>query len=54
MGSRCGQFAPVIRLMEQNRLNVKPLVDSIYDVQDFEKAFEKNSQKGTLKVLVKF
>ena len=54
VGSRCGQFAPVIRLMEQNRLNVKPLVDSIYDVQDFEKAFEKNSQKGTLKVLVKF
>ena len=54
VGSRCGQFAPVVRLMEQNKLNVKPLVDSIYDVKDFECAFEKNSQKGTLKVLVKF
>ena len=26
----------------------------VYDVDDFEDAFEKNSQKGTLKVLVKF
>ena len=54
VGSRCGQFKPILRLLEQKKINVKPLVDSIYDVDDFENAFKKNAQKNTLKVLVKF
>ena len=53
-GSRCGQFKPVLRLLEDKRIDVSPLVSGIYDVDDFEEAFDKNSQKGTLKVLVKF
>lgn len=53
-GSRCGQFGPILRLLEDKKIDVSPLVDGIYDVDDFEDAFMKNSQKGTLKVLVKF
>ncbi|MBQ9150086.1 alcohol dehydrogenase catalytic domain-containing protein [bacterium] len=53
-GSRCGQFRPVVKLLEDKKIDVKPLVSGIYDVDEFEKAFELNSQKGTLKVLVKF
>ena len=53
-GSRCGQFKPVLRLLENKKIDVTPLVSGIYDVDDFERAFEQNSKKGTLKVLVKF
>ena len=53
-GSRCGQFKPIVKLLENNKIDVTPLVSGIYPVDDFEKAFEKNSQKGTLKVLVRF
>lgn len=54
VGSRCGQFRPILRLLENGKINPKPLVSGIYSVSDFENAFEKNAQKGTLKVLVKF
>ena len=54
VGSRCGQFAPILRLLENNKINVKSLVEKIYDVDDFEEAFNKNAEKGSLKVLVKF
>ena len=54
VGSRCGQFKPILRLLEKGKINPKPLVSAIYSVDDFESAFEKNAQKNTLKVLVKF
>lgn len=54
IGSRCGQFKPIVKLLENQKINPSPLIDSVYDVEDFKKAFEKNSQKGCLKVLVKF
>lgn len=54
VGSRCGQFRPLLRLLENQKINVTPLIDGIYNVDDFENAFEKNAQKNTLKVLVKF
>jgi len=54
IGSRCGQFRPILRLLEKGRIDVKPMISAIYDVDDFENAFKENSKKGTLKVLVKF
>ncbi|MBR1616513.1 alcohol dehydrogenase catalytic domain-containing protein [bacterium] len=54
IGSRCGQFRPVLRLLEKQKINVKPLIEKVFDVNDFKEAFELNSQKNTLKVLVKF
>ncbi|MBR5304609.1 MAG: alcohol dehydrogenase catalytic domain-containing protein [Candidatus Gastranaerophilales bacterium] len=53
-GSRCGQFKPILRLLEDKKIDVTPLVSAIYKLDDFENAFKKNSEKGTLKVLVKF
>lgn len=54
IGSRCGQFRPLLRLLENKKIDVKPLVSGIYDVNDFEKAFLENSKKENIKVLVKF
>ena len=54
VGSRWGQFEPVLRLLEKKKINVLPLVEKIFEVDKFEEAFEMNAQKNTLKVLVKF
>ena len=54
VGSRCGQFKPILKILEKQKINVKPLVSAVYNVDDFEEAFKKNSQKDVIKVLVKF
>ena len=54
LGSRCGQFAPAIRLLEKGKINIKPLISEIYPVDKALEAFEKNKQKDILKVLLKF
>ena len=54
VGSRCGQFRPILRLLEKGKIDVKPLVSAVYGVDEFEKAFEENSKRGSLKVLVRF
>lgn len=54
VGSRCGQFKPILRLLEKGKIDVKPLVSAVYGVDEFEKAFEENSKRGSLKVLVRF
>lgn len=53
LGSRCGQFAPALRLLESKRIDVKPLISDIYDIDDSIKAFERNTEKSSVKVLVK-
>lgn len=54
VGSRCGQFKPVLRLLEKGKINVAPLISGIYPVEDFKCAFEANTKKENLKILVKF
>lgn len=54
LGSRCGQFKPALRLLENKKIDFKPLISGIYNVDDAIKAFEKNKEKDTLKVLLKF
>ncbi len=53
LGSRCGQFEPVLRLMEKNKINTKPLISKILPFNDAIKAFELNRQKDTIKILLK-
>ena len=53
LGSRCGQFEPVLRLMEKNRINTKPLISKILPFSEAIKAFELNRQKDTIKILLK-
>ena len=53
-GSRCGRFAPALRLLAANKVDLKPLISATYSVDDAIEAFEKNKEKDTLKVLLKF
>ena len=53
LGSRCGQFAPALRMLEQKRIDVKPLISDIYAIDDSIEAFERNKEKYSVKVLVK-
>lgn len=54
LGSRCGQFAPALKLLENKRIDFKPFISGIYSVNDAIEAFEANKSKETIKVLVKF
>lgn len=53
-GSRCGRFVPALRLLEKEEINFKPLITEIYPVDKTIEAFDKNKQKDTLKVILKF
>lgn len=54
LGSRCGQFPPALRLLKSKKVDFSPLISGIYSIDDAIKAFEKNKEKDTLKVLLKF
>ena len=54
VGSRCGRFKPALRMLEQGRIDLRPLISEIYDVENVIDAFEANKRKDTVKILVKF
>ena len=54
LGSRCGQFPPSLRMLASGKIDFKPLISAVYSVDDAIEAFEKNKEKDTLKVLIKF
>ena len=54
LGSRCGQFGPALRLLKSKKIDFSPLISAIYNADDAIEAFEKNKEKETLKVLIKF
>lgn len=54
LGSRCGQFAPALRLLEQKRIDFKPLISDVYSIDNAVEAFEKNKEKSSIKVLIEF
>ena len=54
VGSRCGPFAPAVRLLAQGLVQVEPLVEQVYPFDQVLKAFEHAAQPETLKVLVTF
>lgn len=53
LGSRCGQFAPALRLLKNNRIDFTPFISGIYPIDKALEAFEANKSKETLKVLIK-
>lgn len=53
LGSRCGQFAPALKLLESGKIDVKPLITQIFNFDDALAGFEKNKEKDTLKILLK-
>lgn len=54
LGSRCGQFAPALRLLEKKAIDFTPFISGIYNVENALEAFEANKDKNTLKILLKF
>lgn len=54
IGSRCGLFAPAMRLFENKKIDVKPLISHILPFDDALYAFELNKNKEVIKVLLKF
>lgn len=53
LGSRCGKFAPALRLLEKNKIDFSPFINGIYNIEDAIEAFEANKLKENLKILIK-
>ncbi len=53
IGSRCGPFAPALRLLKENLIRVKPLIAKTFHFNDIIQAFDYASKPGALKVLIK-
>lgn len=52
VGSRCGPFAPALRLLAERRVDVAPLVHARFPLADAVAAFAEAARPGVLKVLV--
>ena len=52
VGSRCGPFAPALRLMESHQVDPTVLIANEFKLEDGLKAFEHAAETGTLKVLI--
>ena len=52
IGSRCGPFAPALRLLEQGKIDVKSLINAKYTLAEGLMAFEEAAKPGMLKVLL--
>ncbi len=53
LGSRCGPFQPALLALEENRVDVKPLISKIFPMDEALEAIDHASQKGVLKVLIR-
>lgn len=53
LGSRCGPFDVAIRLLEQDRIDVQPLIEAQYPLHEAKQALEHAAQQGVLKVLLR-
>ncbi len=52
VGSRCGPFPVALRLLEQRLVNVEPLIEATFSLDEGLAAFERAIEPGVLKVLL--
>lgn len=52
VGSRCGPFPPALRLLEEGRVDPRPLIDDRFPLAEGETALARAAERGTLKVLL--
>ena len=52
VGSRCGPFAPALRLLALGLVDVEPLIEAVYPLEKGVEALEHAKRPGTLKVLL--
>jgi threonine dehydrogenase-like Zn-dependent dehydrogenase len=53
VGSRCGPFAPALRLLERGLIDVTSLITATYPLSDGLAAMQRAAAQGTLKVLLR-
>ena len=53
IGSRCGPFAPALRLLAECQIHTEPLIIAEYPLADGLAAFQKAAEPGLLKVLLR-
>ena len=53
VGSRCGPFAPALRMLQSGHVRVLPLIDSCFSLKDADAALTRARQRGVLKVLMR-
>lgn len=53
VGSRCGPFPPALRVLQQQRVAVQPLIEATYPLQAGVEAIRHARRPGTLKVLLR-
>jgi threonine dehydrogenase-like Zn-dependent dehydrogenase len=53
VGSRCGPFAPALRLLDRGWVDVASLIQAEYPLEEVGVAFAHAARPGTLKVLVR-
>jgi threonine dehydrogenase-like Zn-dependent dehydrogenase len=53
VGSRCGPFAPALRLLARGELDPRPLIAGEYALRDGLAAFEQAAQPGIRKILLR-
>jgi len=53
VGSRCGRFAPALRLMEHGLIDPTPLISAIVSLEQTKEAIERPDTTADLKILVK-
>jgi threonine dehydrogenase-like Zn-dependent dehydrogenase len=52
VGSRCGPFAPALRLLAAGGVQVRPLIEAEYPLRDGLAAFEHAARPGVRKILL--
>ncbi len=52
VGSRCGPFPRAIAALESRQIDVRPLIGSVFDLDDAEEAFRAAAAKGARKILM--
>ncbi|GAB4249405.1 MAG: alcohol dehydrogenase catalytic domain-containing protein [Acidobacteriota bacterium] len=52
LGSRCGPFPPALRLLEEGLVDPRDLVEAVYPLEDFRRAFSHAGRPGAYKILL--
>jgi len=52
VGSRCGPFLPALRLLEDNAINVLPLISKRFPLEEGVKAIQSAGEKKSVKILL--
>lgn len=53
IGSRCGPFAPALRLLARRQIEVQAMIDAVYPLEDGLTALEHAARRGVRKVLLR-